>query len=303
MDHSDNRNPQADERSDLTKRVLPQMTLTQGTQSIGLNAHHVAARYSAAGRFDLSGNAIITGGAGAIGLVVARAILQHGVSGLALFDLNVQDSEDKIAALRREFPAAKVLAYAVDITDENQVADGVTCTASALGSVDALVCFAGIVGCVHALDMPASQWRRILDVNTTGSFLCAQAVARQMVQQGTGGRIVFTASISAHRVNYPQPQVAYNVSKAALLMLKSSLAAEWARYGITVNSISPGYMDTILNEGDGLAEARKVWQERNPSGRMGIPEELTGVVVMLLSRAGSYINGADIVVDGGGIVF
>ncbi|KAK7408541.1 hypothetical protein QQX98_009302 [Neonectria punicea] len=303
MDSSGGKNAQVDEKIDLTKRILPQMTLAQRTQSLGTNAHTAAARDSAAGRFDLSGNAIITGGAGAIGLVVARAILQHGISGLALFDLNVQDSKDKIEALRKEFPAAKVLGYEIDITNENQVADGVTKTAGVLGSVDALVCFAGIVGCVHALDMPTSQWRRILDVNTTGSFLCAQAAARQMVQQGTGGRIVFTASISAHRVNFPQPQVAYNVSKAALLMLKSSLAAEWARYGITVNSISPGYMDTVLNEGDGLAEARKVWQERNPAGRMGIPEELTGAVVMLLSRAGSYINGADIVVDGGGIVF
>lgn len=86
-------------------------------------------------------------------------------------------------------------------------------------------------------------------------------------------------------------------------MLKSSLAAEWARYGITVNSISPGYMDTVLNEGEGLAAARKVWNERNPAGRMGLPEELAGVVVMMLSRAGSYMNGADVVVDGGGHVF
>jgi sorbose reductase len=83
-----------------------------------------------------------------------------------------------------------------------------------------------------------------MDVNATGTFICAQAVAKQMVEQGTGGSIVFVASISGHRVNFPQPQVAYNVSKAALLTLKNCLAAEWARYGIRVNSISPGYMDT-----------------------------------------------------------
>lgn len=97
---------------------------------------------------------------------------------------------------------------------------------------------------------------------------------------------------------FPQPQVSYNVSKGALLQLKSSLAAEWARYGIRVNSISPGYMDTILNEGPGLEEARKLWYSRNPMGRMGDPSELTGVVVLLCSRAGRYINGADILVDG-----
>jgi len=81
------------------------------------------------------------------------------------------------------------------------------------------------------------------------------------------------------------------------------LAAEWARYGIRTNSISPGYMDTILNEGAGIAEARQIWADRNPLGRMGVPSELTGAIVLLSSNAGSYINGADIVVDGGAIVF
>lgn len=115
--------------------------------------------------------------------------------------------------------------------------------------------------------------------------------------------ILFVASISAHRTNYPQPQASYNASKAALLSLKSSLAAEWARYGIRVNSISPGYMDTVLNEGPGLERARGVWAQRNPTGRMGAPEELTGPVVLLCSSAGSYITGSDLVIDGGQICF
>lgn len=114
---------------------------------------------------------------------------------------------------------------------------------------------------------------------------------------------MFTASISAHRVNFPQPQVAYNVSKSALLTLKNCLAAEWAQYGIRVNSISPGYMDTILNEGPGLADARAIWTNRNPMGRMGTPQELTGAVVLLCAQAGSYMNGCDIIIDGGQIVF
>ncbi|KAG8216735.1 hypothetical protein J3R82DRAFT_6948 [Butyriboletus roseoflavus] len=123
-------------------------------------------------------------------------------------------------------------------------------------------------------------------------------VHSEMVKQQTGGSIVFTASISAHSVNFPQPQVSYNVSKGALLQLKNSLAAEWARYGIRVNSISPGYMDTILNHGSGLEKARREWASRNPMGRMGDPAELTGAVVLLCSRAGRYINGADIIIDG-----
>ena len=92
--------------------------------------------------------------------------------------------------------------------------------------------------------------------------------------------------------------VRYNVSKAAVVALKSSLAAEWASHGIRVNSMSPVYMDTVLNEGPGLEEARQSWASRNPMGRMGALGELDGIVVLLCSRAGSYINGADIVADG-----
>ena len=124
-----------------------------------------------------------------------------------------------------------------------------------------------------------------------------------MIAANTGGAILFVASISAHRTNYPQPQAAYNASKAALLSLKSSLAAEWAVHGIRVNTISPGYMDTVLNEGEGLEDARRVWTERNPMGRMGSPEELQGAVVLLCGGAGRYITGANLVVDGGQTVF
>lgn len=120
-----------------------------------------------------------------------------------------------------------------------------------------------------------------------------------MIDAGQGGKIVFIASISGHRVNYPQPQLAYNVSKAGVLHMKNCLAAEWTRFGIRVNSVSPGYMDTVLNEGDQLAPFREVWADRNPMRRMGSTQELTGPVVFLCSDVGgSYINGTDIVVDG-----
>jgi len=173
-----------------------------------------------------------------------------------ILDVNPAQAQTKVEELEKEFPGAKIRFKKIDITDDVAVAQGVEETTSLLGSVDVLLCFAGVVGCQHAIEMTAAEWRRTLDINTTGSFLIAQAVAKQMIAQGTGGSIVFTASISGHRVNYPQPQIAYNVSKAALLTLKNGLAAEWARYGIRVNSISPGYADTILNEGDGIAECR-----------------------------------------------
>lgn len=262
-----------------------------------------SAAVGAQNRFAVRGNAIVTGGAGTLGLYACDALLEHGLGGLAILDVNPDNAKKEIDTLRAKFPQAKIQTWKVDVTDEAQVAQAVSEAAARLGSIDILLCFVGIVGCVETLEMPVAQWRHILDVNTTGAFICAQAVARRMVQQGTGGSITLVSSISAHRVNFPQPQAAYNVSKAALLMLKSSLAAEWARYGIRTNSISPGYMDTILNEGDGIAEHRKIWAAHNPTGRMGGPSELTGTVVLLASQAGSYINGSDFVVDGGGIVF
>ena len=115
----------------------------------------------------------------------------------------------------------------MDVTDSASVAEGVDTVVKTLGSLDHLFCFAGIVGCFHAMEMTDAQWRKTLDVNTTGAFLAAQACARQMAAQKTSNSsITLTASISAHRVNFPQPQVAYNVSKAAIVSLKSSLAAE-----------------------------------------------------------------------------
>lgn len=245
----------------------------------------------------------VTGGAGTLALVNARALLEHGLAGLALFDLDPSHAEDEISALKRDFQDAKIVTIKVDVTNAQQLEDAVQVASQELGSVNILCCFAGVVGCINAIDMKPEEWKRTLDINTTGTFLSVQAVAKQMIKSGTGGSIVMTASISAHRTNYPQPQVAYNASKAALLSLKSSLAAEWAVHGIRVNTISPGYMDTILNEGDGIREARDTWAARNPMGRMGVPEELTGIVVLLCSAAGSYMTGADFVVDGGQTCF
>ncbi|KAM5341699.1 hypothetical protein ACJ41O_014730 [Fusarium nematophilum] len=293
-------------RADLTKRQIPSMTLATGLESLpGAGTRTASVSDDPSSRFSVPGTAVVTGGTGAIALTVVRALLQHGLTGLMLLDLDVssEDAQIQIQDLEADFPDANIESLSVDVTDEEAVAEAIDETVELLGSVDYLLCFAGIVNCSHALDVSVRDFRKVLDVNTTGSFICAQAAARQMVKQGAGGRVVFIASISAHRVNFPQPQVAYNTSKGALLMLKSSLAAEWARYGITVNSVSPGYMDTILNDGEGLAHARRTWAERNPSGRMGLPEELNGMILLLCSKAGSYINGSDMVVDGGGIVF
>jgi sorbose reductase len=206
------------------------------------------------------------------------------------------------------------------VTNAEAVTTAVNAVVMLWGGVDILVAFAGVVKCEDALDMSQAAWKRVLDVNLTGSFICAQAVAkydlwsavdvelvlsyktdltdRAMEAGGRGGSIVLTASISGHAANFPQPQVNYNVSTAGVLMMVKSLAAEWGRYGIRVNSISPGYMNTVLNEGDGLNDHRKIWIERTPLGRIGGVDELNGAVILLCSDAGKFITGTDIKVDG-----
>lgn len=321
------------EREALALRSLPTMTLSYPSNPLTAPPPplypSLCPADRAQARFAVKGNAIITGGAGVLALASARALLEHGASGIALLDLEstLASSQSAIQNLRFDFPAARVVDFACDVTSE-KVCLVIRDAALALGTdsrsqepssssdqptprISMLLCFAGIVGCMPSISTSASQWRKIIDVNLNGAFLCAQAAAKHMIptsvtdnMTGSGGRIVFIASMSGHMVNYPQPQAAYNVSKAGLLHLKNSLAAEWAHYGIRVNSISPGYMDTVLNAGESLKSMRDLWASRCPMGRMGDVEEMTGAVVLLCSeRAGGYITGADLLVDGGTTCF
>ncbi|CAG9983718.1 unnamed protein product [Clonostachys byssicola] len=296
------------DRSELRFRAPVSMQLSDGSPSSktappnaelsDLSQTEIALR-----RFAIKGNAIVTGGAGDIGSASCRALLQHGLQGLAIFDLHEDIGQALVTKLVEEFPKRAISFFKVDVTNHNDVSKAVKLTEENIGPITTCLCFAGIAFSMNALEIPPEKWQKMFDVNTTGAFLVAQATAKCMVERGSRGSIILMASISAHIVNYPQPQVHYNAAKAAIISIKSSLAAEWARYGIRVNSISPGYMNTILNEGEGLAVYRKIWAERTPFGRMGEPDELSGAVILLASEAGSYITGADILVDGGISVF
>lgn len=298
-----------DERASLTSRVIPTMTLSTAENPLTAPLPPISAVSSAeraAARFGIEGNAVITGGAGTLALASGRALLEHGLRALTLMDLQptIESSTTAISELRRSFPHARIHTVHVDVTSEDAIEKAFEDAKSLMGSIDILCCFAGIVGCVHSISASPSQFRKVLDVNLTGSFLCAQAAARQMIESKTGGSILFTASISAHSTNYPQPQAAYNVSKAGVAHLTQNLAAEWAVHGIRVNCLSPGYMDTVLNAGDNLKPVRDVWASRCPMGRMGDVEEITGPVVLLSSkRGGRYVTGADLRVDGGALCF
>ncbi|KAI0097686.1 hypothetical protein GGR51DRAFT_461979 [Nemania sp. FL0031] len=296
----------ASDEENSTAASFPQMSLCQPGSSKAPTSSTGAdpSLNPALERFRVRGCAIVTGGAGDLGHTACRTFLEHGVDKLAVFDLASAQATTRLSELRSDFPAAHVHFIHVDVTDASQAEKAVNDVADLFGSINIVANFAGVASWAHSLEVPIEQWRRILDVNTTGAFILSRAAARKMVEAGTGGSIIFVSSIAGHSVCYPQPQAAYNTAKAAVLMMKNSLAAEWAVHGIRVNSISPGYMDTqIMGNIDGLDKAKNMWLSRIPMGRMGGREELSGALILLASNAGSYITGTDIMVDGGNSLF
>ncbi|KAL9587864.1 MAG: hypothetical protein Q9203_003323 [Teloschistes exilis] len=263
---------------------------------------HVSPVERAAKRFSLSGKrAIVTGGAQGLGIVCARAMLEHGVSHLAIFDVEEKQGHEAVEHLLKlhqgSEPKPVVGFRCVDVTNETAVNIAVFEVAQAFGGIDLLVSFAGITGSELSVNYDIQKWKQIFDVNLHGSFLVARAVARELIAQKSPGSMVFTASMSGFVVNTPQPHPAYAVSKAAVHHLARSLAGEWVGHQIRVNSISPGIMNTRLSGGPAQADLRKLWLEKSPMG-IGDPEDLTGAVVLLCSDAGKFITGTDIKLDG-----
>lgn len=247
--------------------------------------------------FDLSGRvAIVTGGANGIGREVVRMLLGAGAS-VAVADLDAQGAiataEEAIADGHR------AMAVTVDVTVTEQVAEMVDRVLADLGRIDILVNDAGICANVAAEDADDESWRRVLAVNLDATFWCSRAVGRVMLAAGHGS-IVNIASMSGLVVNWPQPQAAYNASKAAVIQLTKSLASEWAARGVRVNSVSPGYIGTAMTK-RGMATAGwgETWLERTPIGRIGTPSDVAYAVLYLASDAASFATGTNLVVDGG----
>ncbi|RPA78827.1 NAD(P)-binding protein [Ascobolus immersus RN42] len=215
---------------------------------------------------------------------------------------------------------------AVDVTDEESVKACFKEAVEKFGSVDILVTAAGICQNIPAEEYSYADWKKVMSVNLDGTFLCAREAGRYMIaaakakvaadpvqptpETGTAplvvpkttGSIIMISSMSARIVNRPQPQCAYNASKAGVSHLCKSLASEWAQYGIRVNALCPGYQMTELlkgvmeREGPELANG---WMAGTPMGRLGVPRELRGAVVFLGGEASSFMTGQEMVVDGG----
>ncbi|AKN16996.1 SDR family oxidoreductase [Mycobacterium haemophilum] len=245
--------------------------------------------------FDLRGKtALVTGASSGIGKKVALAYVQAG----AHVAVAARHSE----ALRK-FAAeiaptgGKVVPISCDVTHPDQVTNMVDQVTAELGGIDIAVCNAGIITVAPMLDMPLEEFQTIQNTNVTGVFLTAQAAARAMVRQGRGGVIINTASMSGRIINIPQQVGHYCASKAAVIHLTKAMAVEFAPHKIRVNSVSPGYILTELVEP--YTELHPLWEPKIPMGRLGRPEELTGLYLYLASEASSYMTGSDIVIDGG----
>ncbi|CAN6608481.1 probable NADP-dependent mannitol dehydrogenase [Trichomonascus vanleenenianus] len=248
-------------------------------------------------KFRLDGKvALVTGGARGLGFSMAEGLCSAGLKGVAILDVQEELGLDAIEKLHRGY-GVQAQFYKVDVRDEKSVEEVIQAVVHDLGQIDIVVNSAGVADLVHAEEYPAEKFRRVIDINLNGSFLVTQAAAKHMIARGQGGSVVFIASMSGHIVNWPQPQSAYNASKAAVRHLMKSLAAEWAVHKIRCNSISPGYMDTALNRA--YTTLFNEWKERTPMGRLGDPDELTGACIYLASEASAFCTGSDIVIDGG----
>ncbi|KAI0868197.1 short chain dehydrogenase [Hypoxylon argillaceum] len=242
---------------------------------------------------------VVTGGARGLGNHMARACAEAGAKALVIFDVN-QELGDEAAAELHQKTGLPVSFFKVDVRDGAAINAAVDACVATYGAPDVLVNSAGIADSnIKAETYDPAMFRRLIDINLTGSFLMSQAVGRAMMAAKKPGSIILVASMSGSIVNYPQEQSCYNASKAGVIQFGKSLAAEWAKYNIRVNCISPGYMDTALNRVPALEAQKKIWRSLTPQARLGAVDDLNGLCVFLASDASGFMTGANVAIDGG----
>lgn len=238
----------------------------------------------------------VTGGARGIGKCTATAFAEAGAD-VAIVDM---DYETAVVTAKEiaEATGRKVIALKCDVTNEEEVQAMVDAVVEQLGGLDFCHANAGICINAPADEMTYAQWKKVIDVNLNSVFLTDTIAGKYMLAHG-GGSIINTASMSAHIVNVPQPQCAYNASKAGVIQLTKSLAIEWAKKGVRVNSISPGYIGTdLIRTAPHLQALVAQWNAMAPMGRLGEPEELGSICVYLAGDTSSFATGSDFVIDG-----
>lgn len=240
--------------------------------------------------------ALVTGGASGMGRAASIRIAREGAD-VVVADVNLEGANE--TAARVEAEGRRGLAIRTDVSDAHQVRVMVKKAVDHFGRIHILINNAGILEQASALEMSESQWRRSLGVMLDGVFFVAQAVGRHMVEEGISGSIVNTGSICS--LIAIEGSASYCAAKAGVLVLTKVLALEWAKFGIRVNCILPGYVATPLIA-DADPSVRASWLSEVPMGRLGEPDEIAKMMVVLASDEASFVTGASLLVDGGRMV-
>ena len=248
--------------------------------------------------FDLTGKvALVTGGGRGLGEQIARGLAQAGAA-VAVASRKVEACEEVAGELRSL--GARALALRMDVASEEDVRAAFDRVESELGPVDLLVNNSGTSWGAPAEKMPLEAWRKVMDVNATGAFLCSREAGARLIARGAPGAILNIASIAGLQGSPPEvlDAAGYAASKGAIIALTRDLAVKWARHGIRVNALAPGFFRTRMTEVV-LEHAEKHVARTLPLGRVGGPDELMGAAVFLLSPAADYVTGQILAVDGG----
>ena len=239
--------------------------------------------------------AVVTGAARGIGRAIALRCGQEGAN-VVVVDLRQDEGSETVRSIQSGGGQAALVG--TDVSDQDQVQSMVSTVVDQWGTIDILVNNAGICPFEDFLEMSESLWDQVLNVNLKGYFLCSQAVAKVMVEQGVKGRIIAVSSISSEFGGSAQAH--YCASKAGINLLVKSMAISLGPYGITCNAVLPGTVETDINR-EALAdpEIRDYWSKRAPLCRLGQPEDIAGPVLFFASDDSAWCTGAMLVVDGG----
>ncbi|KAL1971290.1 hypothetical protein VTN77DRAFT_242 [Rasamsonia byssochlamydoides] len=302
-------------RSSLQKTVvsLPlRATYSYSTARTGATTDHIQTKLppTFGGRnaqrfreFNLEDRVIaVTGGARGLGLCMAEALMEAGANVWCLDRLESPDPEFQAAKDRAKSEYGGSMNYRrIDVRDEAHVNRAMSEIASGAQRLDGIICAAGINNIQSALEYSQEALNEIMQINYNGVFNSATAAARQMFRYKCPGSILLVASMSGVIANKGMTSAVYNSSKAAVIQLARSLAMEWGRHGIRVNSLCPGHIVTPMVEQvfEKAPQARAVWEAENMLGRLARPEEFRGIALFALSDASSFMTGSTLLIDGG----